>query len=471
MRSDAKRDATKLGNRRGVAMLLVMVGLVVCTLLTAGFLSTQGTAIAIARNERDAEACRLLAQAGLDLCFAQMRTLDAARTTADQPSWREKMSPGTWLSNFPVGNGTVTVTAASANGATSFSSDPHQAVVFTSTGACNNRSFTLTGTYTPTGGGQVFRGGNYFQGTVVVGPGTLLVPTLIDSYNSSQGAYSTSGSKAIVWTNSTAGGSVTINTFGSINGSVVAGPLALVSNVLNGVLGLLGLGGGGTVASASETRDPGVVIPPNMSGMTSQGSVSASTSTFSPGVFDNLTFPTRSGGYTITGGFYGVNDNLTINSSTKLTTQAASNVVMYVKGNLSLASSSAIVLGAGSTLTIYVGGGTSLSAASINATGTNPLPSAVQLLGLPNAAGIQLSNGSKLYGVIYSPNSSVSMQGTAASPAVYGAIVAHDVAMQNMSQFHYDQATQSIKIDNIAGGTAPPGAADYKSTVVGTNNN
>ncbi len=37
--------------RRGVALLLVMIGLVVCTLLTAGFLSSQGTAIGIARNE------------------------------------------------------------------------------------------------------------------------------------------------------------------------------------------------------------------------------------------------------------------------------------------------------------------------------------------------------------------------------------------------------------------------------------
>ncbi len=34
---------------RGIALLMVMIGLVVCTLLTAGFLSSQGTAIGIAQ--------------------------------------------------------------------------------------------------------------------------------------------------------------------------------------------------------------------------------------------------------------------------------------------------------------------------------------------------------------------------------------------------------------------------------------
>src|SRR4051812_29004212 len=120
-----KRNRGFFSNRRGVALLLVMVGLVVCTLLTAGFLSTQGTSIAIARNERDAEQSRMLAQAGLDLCFAQIKALDNARTTADQPGWREKMSPGAWLSNYSIGQGTVTVNAHSAGSTDSFTADYH----------------------------------------------------------------------------------------------------------------------------------------------------------------------------------------------------------------------------------------------------------------------------------------------------------------------------------------------------------
>src|ERR1700744_4571783 len=187
MKRTTRRSSPRAGKPRGVALLLVMIGLVVCTLLTAGFLSTQGTSIAIARNERDAEQCRMLAQAGIDLCFAQIRALDTARTTADQPGWREKMSPGTWLSNFAIGNGTVTVAAHSAGATDSFTADYHQAVVLTSTGFANNRQFTLTATISPTGGGEVFRGGNYFAGNVVVGSDGLprFAPgDLCHSYNS-----------------------------------------------------------------------------------------------------------------------------------------------------------------------------------------------------------------------------------------------------------------------------------------------
>ncbi|HUO08082.1 MAG TPA: hypothetical protein VM008_07275 [Phycisphaerae bacterium] len=467
MRLDAKPDAKTIGQRRGVAMLLVMVGLVVCTLLTAGFLSTQGTSIAIARNERDAEECRLLAQAGLDLCYAQMRTLDAARSTADQPSWREKMSPGTWLSNFPIGNGTVTVTAASANGS-SFTSDPHQPVIFTSTGFCNNRSFSLTGTFSPTGGGEVFRGGNFFQGNVVVGPGTLLVPTLIDSYNSSSGSYvSPGGSKAIIWTNATQGGSVSINTYGAINGSVVAGPTAMLSNVLNLAASILGLSGGGSVSAATENRDPGTVVAPNLTGLTSQGDYTANVSSLSPGMWNNLNFPNRSGGVLLSSGLFAINGNATLATSAKVSVSNGASTILYIKGNLTLNSSSAITLGTASSLTIYVGGNIQITTATINATGTNPIPSTVQIIGLPNAGNIQITNNARIYGVIYSPNSSVSMQNN--MPQIFGAVVAHDISMKDMSQLHFDEAVKSVKIDGIAGGTAPPGAADYTSKVVGTN--
>ena len=101
---------------RGVALLLVMIGLIVCTLLTAGFLSSQGTAIGIARNERDAEASRFLAQSGIDLCFSMIK---------NKSGWRESMTPGTWLNKYPIGNGTVTVTAASADGSSLLRHRPH----------------------------------------------------------------------------------------------------------------------------------------------------------------------------------------------------------------------------------------------------------------------------------------------------------------------------------------------------------
>src|SRR3954447_11789191 len=88
--------------RRGMALLLVMIGLIVCTILTAGFLASQGTSIGIARNERDASKSRDIAQTGIDMCYWLIK---------NRSDWRSGITPGSaWLSNSPVGDGTVTVT-------------------------------------------------------------------------------------------------------------------------------------------------------------------------------------------------------------------------------------------------------------------------------------------------------------------------------------------------------------------------
>ena len=459
-----KRNSKVVGKRRGVAMLLVMLGLVVCTLLTAGFLSTQGTSIGIAHNERDAEQSRMLAQAGIDMCYAQIRQLDAARTSADQPSWREKMSPGTWLNNYAVGKGTVTVKAASADGASSFSADPHQSVILTSTGTCSARNFTLTGTIGPTGGGEVFRGGNFFQGNVIVGSGglPLLAPiALVDSYNSASGPYSTSGTKAVVWTNSTQGGAVTVNTNSVLDGPIVGGVGALLSSVLNLLGGLLG--SGGTVTAAQEVRDPGFVLTPNLTGLSSISTLTYTTGSPPTGLYNtlNLNFHSPSA-ISLQSGTYAVTGDLVVQGSTKVSVPG--NTVIYVGGNFTMGSSSAITVGTAGSLTIYVAGNTTISAATISASGSNPLPSQVQILGLPSAGNIQITGASKVVGVLYSPKSSVTMQ--TGTPQVFGAVVAHDMTLLNTAQFHYDEATKTVKLSNISGGTAPPGAADYTTHVV-----
>src|SRR5438105_1743881 len=85
--------------RRGMALVLVMVGMIVCTILTAGDLSSQGTSIGIARNERDASKCRGIAQTGIDMCYWLIR---------NRSDWRETMPIGTWLNNVAIGEGTVT---------------------------------------------------------------------------------------------------------------------------------------------------------------------------------------------------------------------------------------------------------------------------------------------------------------------------------------------------------------------------
>jgi len=159
--------------RRGMALLLVMIGMVVCTILTAGFLSSQGTSIGIARNERDAARAHAISQTGVDMCYWLIR---------NKSDWRETMTPGKWLTNVPVGEGTVTVNVADNDGTNNFADDPSQGVTITSTGTCDSRNFVLTATIRPTGGGTVYRNGCYVGGAITVGNTDLLTAATVDSF-------------------------------------------------------------------------------------------------------------------------------------------------------------------------------------------------------------------------------------------------------------------------------------------------
>src|SRR4051812_29336307 len=105
---------------RGMALLMVMIGVVVCSILTAGFLLSQGTSIGIARNERDAQKCRALAQSGVDMCYWLVK---------NKSDWRTTMPIGKWINGLAIGEGTVTVTAADGDNTNSFSDDPTQSLV------------------------------------------------------------------------------------------------------------------------------------------------------------------------------------------------------------------------------------------------------------------------------------------------------------------------------------------------------
>jgi hypothetical protein len=445
---------------RGVALLLVMIGLIVCTLLTAGFLSSQGTAIGIARNERDAEACRFLAQSGIDMCFSMVR---------NKTGWRESMSPGTWLNKYPMGNGTVTVTAASADGAASFATDPTQAVIFHSTGYVNNRNFSLTGTIGPTGGGTVFRSGNFFQGTILLGNNDLLTVAIIDSYNSAIAAYNAllPGSNAAFASNSTASGALTVNYPSSFKGSFAAGPNSVLTSVVNLVSGLLGqlLAGPSSTTVATEIRTPGTVVAPNFATLVDNGNYSQPKNTVvvTPGVYDNFTLVNGSPATvaSLTTGSYEITGNLTVPLSTTLDIATGANVVLLVNGNVTIAGE--VQFHTTGTLTLYVNGSVTATGAAINSSGGT---ANMQVLGLKNCNSIQLTSSTVMSGAIYAPQASVTLQ--TGSVKLYGAIIAHDLTIKNTSQFHYDQALQSLRVDSITGGSAPAGTADYSYSIAGS---
>ena len=441
-------------SRRGMALLLVMIGLVVCTILTAGFLASQGTSIGIARNERDAVKSHAIAQTGIDMCYWLIR---------NKSDWRETMNPGNWLTNAPVGDGAVTVSADDANH--NFADDPTAPVTLTATGAFDNRVFALTATICPTGGGTVFQAGNFVGGTLVLGNLDLKNIATIDSFDSSVGPYSTSkGGNASFCTNAAAIGSATIYYPSTFQGSYMAGPnaiLGLVTSLIGGALSPT------AVTKAIETRNPGNVIFPNTANLNPQPNVTPKDTTLAvdlpdPGVYNDV----KANNATVNvakSGTYVINHDLVIGaaSTSYLTTNDNITASIIVKGNLKVQMGK-IQLGNNAQLSLYVYGDINVMGGSMNYNGKMPN---LLIFGGPNAGTIQITSGGSIYGAIYAPNHDMILQ--TASPKFFGAAVVKSLTVKNTAAFHFDESLRTLKMPNITGGSAPAGTPDYRIAIVG----
>ena len=85
--------------RRGVAMILVMIALSVATILSASFLAAQSTTTRIASNVQHHGHARYIAESGVDLALAYIRS-DSA--------WRDR-GEGTWADDADLAGGTFTL--------------------------------------------------------------------------------------------------------------------------------------------------------------------------------------------------------------------------------------------------------------------------------------------------------------------------------------------------------------------------
>jgi biotin carboxyl carrier protein len=515
-----------------MALLLVMIGMVVCTILTAGFLATQGTSIGIARNERDAAKSRALAQTGIDMCYWLIR---------NRADWREAMAPGKWLNGAAVGDGTVTVTvdkeystvrapaagtfSASAGGGAAayvtegsavdtntvvgkigtapvsagvkgtvarvlvisgqsvdynqplflvktdatgnFADDPTQGVTLTSVGTFDNRAFTLLATVRPTGGGTVFKSGNFISGTIAVGNTDLISAATVDSYDSSVGPYSSllPGTNASFVSNAAANNALTVYFPSAFRGSYTAGVGASLASAVN-LVGAV-MGGPTSVAAAVEPRTPGTVLPPNVAGLPYQGTMVRSptqvgSNTFpGPGKYDNLSLTSTtvtipSGG----SGIYYITGNMNLGNGTAVLSVADGvSAVLFVNGTVNI--QGRITLNGTARLAIYANGNVTINGGNVNVTGgvTNRLT----LYGTSSCAQVQITNASTMYGSIYAPQAAVTMQ--ANSPKLYGAVIANSLTLKNLAQLHFDEALRSLRISNVTGGSAAPGSADYTVTL------
>lgn len=86
--------------RRGVALLLALIAVIMSATLGYSYLNAQGTAVGIALNVNRQTQARYIAETALDGAMAYVRA------TAD---WREKRTHGVWAADQPFAGGSYTV--------------------------------------------------------------------------------------------------------------------------------------------------------------------------------------------------------------------------------------------------------------------------------------------------------------------------------------------------------------------------
>jgi hypothetical protein len=364
------------------------------------------------------------------------------------------MAPGVWLSNAAVGDGTVTVSAADGDGTGDFSDDVTAPVILTAVGSSNGRNFSLTCRVTPTGGGTVFRGGSFALGQLIMHNAAV-----VDSYDSSVGNYNAllPGSNALFGSNYNGPGALTLDGTAVFRGSFIGGPLATLTNLVNSILGVLSPT---NVSTASQPYIPGRILAPNTAGLTVYAvpNLSGTSSTnipVPPGQYPSITVNganavLSSGTYRVTGALSNVGT---------ITVPTGNNVIFEVDG---IASSTGKIQVQGTgTLQFYIAGATTLSGSLTSTSG----PAALKVLGMNTATNLTIKGTTtSMTGVIFAPQASIYLTDSA---KLFGAMIAKDVTADKSAAFHYDENTKNIRLDNITGGSAPTGVADYVINRVG----
>ncbi len=422
---------------KGIALLLVMIALVVGTTLSTGFILTQGTSIGIARNQRDYDSARSVAESGIDMCVWMIKT---------QSSWRTIMNPGAWISNLSIGNGKVSVTATDSGNNSTFSADYTHAVLLSSVGTVNGRTYTISATVTPSAGGTPFGGGGFIRQNT-----QLQTFAQVDSYNSGNGPYSTSkGQNAIIATASNNNGSLNMALGSVFYGSYIGGPSGILAQLLNLLNALLTPPS--SVSVATFSRNLGTIVPPNTNGFTNGLTFSKTTSFSSAtsnvyytsfsisGSGTVVTFPLSSQVVHVTG-------NVNIGSNSTLKVPNGGNLVMIVDGNFT--NSGTIDLSTSGTLTLYVNGNVTISSGSnIN---PNGVPSSLLVIGTNNSSGnITVSGSVNVVGGVYAPNATVDLQ---SNSQWYGSIIAQQLTLETGAMLHMDDALKTSAFHNLTGGT------------------
>jgi hypothetical protein len=405
---------------RGVALVLVLAVVAMVFVLSAGYTAQQVVSVQLARNLSNRTQARMIAEAGLEMALAYVGA-DA--------NWKTAKTPGAWATNISLANGVFSVRGDAGQdpngsgvivGNGSFTADPTQSLTLTSIGTFKEANWASQAVVTPSG--SRVSSGVVVSTTVSISGGSAL-----DSYDSTLGPYGSgnSGSNAHVATNSTQAGAVALSGGASLKGSVSAAPGAIVATVVSNNWCTYT---GTTTIMPSTIPIPAITVP-NLGGTPAAVTYGYAGATVSSNLHAS---------------------SLTLNGGG--TVKISGNVVIVVDGAFNVSNGATLEVLPNSSLKVYCSGGIALNGGTTSTAGVDGQNLDRLTLYNVGATTVTLSNGSKLNGVVVSPNAAVSVTG---GFNLCGAVIAKSLTIDNGSFFHEDvRITNGTDSIPLSGGGA-----------------
>ncbi|MCK4660672.1 MAG: hypothetical protein KAV82_14215 [Phycisphaerae bacterium] len=368
--------------RRGVALLLVLIAVAIAVTLACSFLAAQSTTIGICGNLENHSNARHVAESGLELAIAYVRS---------DNDWRSLQSHGAWVTGEPFGEGTFTIVGedgvdtdgdGAADGDGDLADDPDDPLTLTVTGKVNGASHVVRAVVTPVPSG-------------VCGPG-IAVSDKIEvksghHYDGSGRIDPMSGTAAIA-TNSTSNDKIKAKDTGVISTDVYIGPGGNPDNEPGNVVKIEGSGQiTGTIHALEEA-----ITMPTLSEPTDVG--------------DTLGHLTLSSGTTTWSANRRYN-KLKLESSAIL--EINGNITVLCDGDVEFKGDSRLNILSNSTLTLYLNKKLKCkdqSKANVNT--ADPLKFVVRSLATGGSAKIELEGTAQVYATIEAPQGELKAKGT-----------------------------------------------------------
>ncbi len=416
--------------KRGAVLVSTMVILGVLAITLLANLTLINTERRIIGRDQAWNSAIPMCEAGLEDALAHLNY--SGTTNLGSDGW--VLTNGNYLRTNALSGGyySVTISTASAPAITSHGYVPIP----------NQTNYITRTLQVTTALSSLFPRAVFTKGAISLGGNAV-----IDSFNSTNSLYSTSGqydaakaeANAQLGSTEGAAGAISIGN-GLVYGSVDTGPGGTVTIGANGAVGDAAWDNNssnqGKIESGHSAADinssiPDVSLPSMGSALTPGSGVSGGT---------NYTYVLGAGTYEISGALsMAGHQNMVISAPT----------VLYITGNFSIAGQAYIYVAPGGSLQLYVAGSTVNMAGNgiVNATQT---AGDVAIWGLPTCTSLSYAGNANFIGTIFAPEAAVSIAGNGSAS---GAVVAQSFSTVGNGSLHYDEA--------LGGG----GTAGYKYQV------